>query len=339
MIKIYLNLAAATVAIWLAGCNQGSSGSDAAQVDTDRLPFDAPVFDILVADFNGDGLTDLALTTHTGSFTQLFYQRRPRHFVPGPTVKDVGFHPGDLLRLRSEGLGEPHYLMNAEGENALRVYRSSDTSGLARVTELGAPAPRVATEFSWPGQGRGLAFGPFARNTIFVITDFQPVEGSRGLAYELPLPSSLSRIHQIAAADLDGDGSDEILFVDATNSVLHAVSAPDGDELPAVQTLWRFDEGGRHRIVLPADINQDGRAELLVPEEIAPRERERSPSVTVFSVSVDGRLSPTSLAFNPSDNNDGAGHEIPDRGFNAIDFAVDKTATVFCYSLPKTPPP
>jgi len=323
VLRISQQIAALTVALCLAGCNQGSSDSRVPQVDIERLPFDASVFDILADDFNNDGLADLALTTHTGSFTQLFYQRNPRHFVPGPTVPDVGFHPGDLLRLRPGGLAEPLYLMNAEGENALRIFGASDDLGLKQIAELGAPAPRVATEFSWPDRGRGLAFGPFARNTIFIITDFEPLQGGRGPAYELPLTSSLSRVHQIAAADLDEDGSDEILFVDATQSSLHAVSAPVGGEFPTIETLWRFDEGGRHRLVVPADIDQDGRAELLVPEEVAPSNRERSPRVFIFGLKDQDQAVPHSIPLQRSDDDLRGDHGASTRGFNAIDFGID----------------
>lgn len=313
------------LALHLLGCDPNSPGERAAQAEIERLPFDAAVFDILADDFDNNGLVDLALTTHTGSFTQIFYQREPRNYIAGGRIENVGFHPGDLLRLRSGGPSTPLYLMNSEGENAIRIFRASDNLGLEQVAEVGAPAPRVATEFSWPDRGRGLAFGPFARNTIFVITGFRPLEGARGPAYELPLPSSLSRIHQIAAADLDKDGSDEILFVDATKSSLHAVSAPDEDDLPTIHTLWRFDEGGRHRLVLPADINQDGRLELLVPEEIAPKERDGSPRVTVFDVNTDNRLVPMTLSFDSREDDDNTDPATFARGFNAIDFAVDKT--------------
>lgn len=319
------NLVALGLAALAAACSEDSSDPRPPVPAIERLPFDAAVFDILADDFDNNGLLDLALTTHTGGFSQIFYQTQQRNFAAGPKIKEVGFHPGDLVALRTEEAGDRLYLMNAEGENALRVFRANENPGLEQVAAIGAPAPRIATQFSWPGRGLGLAFGPFARNSIFVITEFDPLKGARGPAYELPLPSSLSRVHHIAASDLDRDGSDEVLFIDATSGSLHKVSAPEADALPTIDTLWRFDDGGRRRLVLPADINQDGWVDLLVPEEVAPRERESAPRVVVFFGGHETSRTPTPIPLLLDDPEGGreAAHVVLGRGFNAMDFAVD----------------
>lgn len=232
-----------------------------------RLPFDGVVFDVLADDFDSDGQLDLAFTSHSQSYTQIFYQRNPRAFEAGPKIEEVGFHPGDLMRIPSED--GPLFLMSAEGSNALRVFEPAADGALALVSELGAPSPRVATVFNWSDGALNLAVGPFGRNTIVLVTEFDPATGKRGVAYQLPLESALSQIHQVAAADLTGDGIDEIVFPEPRTNRIYVIRAPKGDDVPAVETLWTFDGLGWPRNVTLVDFDQDGDIDLLVPDEVA----------------------------------------------------------------------
>ncbi|EGV19384.1 FG-GAP repeat domain-containing protein [Thiocapsa marina] len=278
----------------LVGCDsEPPSPETAAESPAQRLPFNAIVFDALADDIDGNGLLDLAFTSHHSSYTQVFLQTTPRVFVPGPKVEEVGFHPGDLMRLPGD---DPRlYLMNAEGVNALRVFEPGPDGALGLVAQMNAPAPRVAALFRWPDAGLGLAVGPFAQSRLMLIKDFQPATAERGLAYGLPLASQLSQVHQIAAADLDGDGSDEILFPEPRSHSLYVVRAPAGDEEPATEVLWAFEPGGMPRHLTIADVDGNGAPDLLVPDEVATP--SRGAQVHVLLNDGAGQLTPASIPF------------------------------------------
>ena len=254
----------------LAACEseQAAAPERTAPTPEQRLSFGADAFDILADDVDGNGLKDLVFTSHQANYSQVFYQGAPREFEAGPRVEDVGFHPGDLLRV--PGVDRRLYLMNAEGENALRVFAPAEDGSLARISEMGVPAPRTASFFRWPDAGLGLAVAPFGRNAIFLITEFDAAAGSRGPAWELPLESSLSRVHEITAADLDGDGSDEVLFADPWQGVLYSVSAPAEETLPEPEAIWSRAGGESLRVgaLLSADLDADGTPDIAVAEAV-----------------------------------------------------------------------
>ena len=182
-----------------------------------NIPFPEDADYVLADDFDGDGRPDLAFTSHAASYTQVFYQHAPRHFEPGPQVKAVGFHPNALLRL--PGQNRPLYLMNAEGLNQLLVMAPTPSGGLAVVSSRPVAQPKSTTPFRWPGWGLGLAVAPFSRSAVTLLKGFDPLTG---WAEEMVIPLSHTyvQVGDIAAADLDGDGVDELVFAtDLTNDV------------------------------------------------------------------------------------------------------------------------
>ncbi|UHD14529.1 FG-GAP repeat domain-containing protein [Thiocapsa bogorovii] len=311
----------------LAGCDSEPPPQAAAESPAQRLPFNAIAFDVLADDIDGNGLLDLAFTTHHASYTQVFLQTSPRVFAPGPKIEEVGFHPGDLMRLPGE---DPRlYLMNAEGVNALRVFEPGPGGSLGLVAQMNAPAPRVSAFFRWPDAGLGLAVAPFAQSTLLLIKDFKGATAARGLAYGLQLDSQLSQIHQVAAADLDGDGSDEILFPEPRSHRLNVVRAPSGDDVPTIEVLWTFEQGGMPRHIVVADADGNGTPDLLVPDEVATPSRRAQ--VNVLLNDGTGQLTPVSIPF-PSTGENAKGV----KGIRSIAFGQDEDGAGYLLAAAET---
>lgn len=75
---------------------------------------------VLVDDITGDGRLDLAFISHSNNSVQVYNQVAPRRFEALDQQAVTGFHPNDAIALP----GSPkRYLINAEGENTLRVVK------------------------------------------------------------------------------------------------------------------------------------------------------------------------------------------------------------------------
>lgn len=281
-----------------------------------HVPFEAPAHHILIDDVDGDGRQDLAFTSHHASYTQVFYQRSPRIFTPGPHVDKVGFHPGELLRLPTPE--RRLYLMNAEGDNRLRVFDSSAGSGFDVIAEVETPAPRTSSVFNWPDWGMGIATGPFATSAIYLIKTFDPLTGKHGGGVVLPFRPSVTQANSIAVADLDGDGSDELLFAHTISNVVSVIYAPKFGVAPVIDSLWSFNPGGRADAVVPADIDQDGDPDLLVPDATDKRPLDRT-DINVLVNDGQGHFQLTEIPFPCRPRTKGG---MP--GIHAFDFAKDR---------------
>ncbi len=221
---------------------------------------------VMVEDFNSDGRLDLGFTSHGGNHSRLFLQLGSRQWHAGPEITEVGFHPGELIGLSGED-GNRTFLMLAEGENKLRVMTPTAEGGLTTSAEIEAIFPRAGTQFRWPGWGIGLAFAPFNKAMIVLAEGFQPDEAAVNGAHFLSFRPAFARTQHVAAADLGGDGIDEILFMNPATSKLMVIRYPCGDARPTIEELWAFDQAGPARFVIPADIDQDGDMDILVPGE------------------------------------------------------------------------
>jgi hypothetical protein len=283
-----------------------------------NIPFTGTATDVLADDFDADGRPDLAFTAHAENYTQVFYQRTPRHFVPGPRVDAVGFHPGDLLRLPVQN--RSLFLMSAEGNNNLLVMEPTPKGSLAVVASRALSQPVSVTAFHWPGWGLGLAVAPKSMSSVVLLKGFDPLTGQDEAAMELPLPHNYIQVGRIAAADFNGDGIDELVFATSQNSEVWIIRFPKGaGESPRIEPLWRNPHGGRARHVLPADINGDGYTDLLVPDETG----QSGSGVAAISVLLNDQHGQLHFAYAfpfPSRSEKKVG--IP--GIRGLDFGRDK---------------
>jgi hypothetical protein len=260
----------------LGGCDSGDGsgvsapgqGSIEADTSIQLLPFAGEAFDVLVDDVDDDGRLDVILTSHTKSFTQVFRQTAPRRFAPGPRVVDVGYHPGRLIRL--PGDGPPRYLMHAEGKSRIEVMAPTDDGGLAVQSGMHVASPRSGIAYFWPGWGLTLAASPFQRPSIFLLRGFDPDTGGAAAGVEVALANTYVDAEGLVAADVDGDGVEEVLFATSMTNDIWMIRHPDEASEAQVERLWRWAEGGRPRLVLPVDIDADEDIDLFVPDSTTP---------------------------------------------------------------------
>ncbi|MBK5967069.1 hypothetical protein CCR95_24120 [Thiocystis minor] len=299
----------------------GSAVQTSAASGIHALPFDAPALGLLIDDVDGDGRQDLALTSHHASYAQVFYQREPRLFTPGPTVDAVGFHPGDLLRLPTAD--RRFYLMNAEGANRLRVFEPTADGGFKTVSELFVPAPRTSSVFRWPDWGLGLAIGPFATSAIYLAKNFDPLTGQHAGGAELKFTPGVAHAHSIAVADIDGDGIDELFFANNIANVISMIRAPASGAAPVIEMLWRFQPGGRADAVVPFDLDQDGDLDLLIPDATDKRALDRT-DINVLVNNGQGEFQLIQIPFPSRTRSEGG-----ITGINAFDAGKDRDGMTY----------
>lgn len=266
-----LPLLAVTLLLSLSGCDRPASEAEVGILPEgilQKIPFDAVPFDVLADDIDGNGLIDLTWVSRTSSTMQVFYQRESRIFEPGPHIDAVGYHPGTLIRLTDQPDGQRLYMMSSEGLNRLTFFSPDSAGRLETISSLEAPVPRYATEFRWPGQGRGLAIAPFATGTLVLMKSVDPLAATTAESYQIPLAQQLSRISAIMAADLDGDEVDEILFIDTTDNVIFKIRSPVPGGVPRIEPVWQpeVETAFLWRMSL-VDLDESGSPDLLVPAD------------------------------------------------------------------------
>lgn len=263
-------LSTLAAALLLVACQPGSAPHpDTAGLPVQNLDFRGATSDLLVTDLDRDGSLDLLVTSHSVGVAQPFYQRSARRFEAGARVEAVGFHPGHFSELSSAD--GPRYLLFAEGSSALKVFEAEAGAGLVEVAAVRTLSPRAGTTFAWPEWGLGVAFARFGAPVIGLIRGFDSVTAEFEQAIPLVFkPGYASALH-IATADLNGDGVDELLFVNGHRNQVMVIRYPADGQPPAIELLWELDQPGHPRLVVPADVNGDGAIDLVVPDETEPR--------------------------------------------------------------------
>ena len=257
---------ALTVTLWVVGIATAEEApTSPAPTLSVNVPSDvrsllptAEAIHVLVDDITGDGRLDLLFTSHSNNEIQIYQQTAPRHFEAREPQTVTGFHPNDTIVLP----GTPkRYLINAEGENQLRVVKVQPDAHLEIVSERKQSAPRASTSFSWPGWDLSLAVVPFSGNTLTLLRDFKPETGEVKAAYSLTTGKEPKHVR---LADLNGDGIDELVLASRLSNDIWVIDYPGPDKEPVPRRLWSF-ERGWPRHVLPFDIDRNGTIDLLVP--------------------------------------------------------------------------
>lgn len=217
----------------------------------------------LVDDLTGDGRADLAFTSHGGNMIQVFRQVGPRRFEATGGEQDIaGFHPNDTIALP----GAPkRYLINAEGKSLLRVVVAQPDGRLTLVSDYRHPSPLGSASFAWPGWGRlSLAVVPYSGTKLTLLRDFDPEKGEAKAVVTIQTDRDPKLVR---LADLNGDGVLELVFPTFYSNKIWAVEYAGSDQAPRLRELASFKDGWP-RSVLPLDVNQDGKMDLLVPMSV-----------------------------------------------------------------------
>jgi len=281
------------------------------------LPFEGAASDVLVDDADRDGNLDLAFTTHAGNQTQIFYQREPRRFEAGPTVRAVGYHPGNLTAIPGED--PPLYLMSAEGESGLLTLSPEPSGGLAVVAKASLPHPRFTRPFSWPNWGLGIVAARYSPPAVILLKDYDPRAPKAKQLIGLPLRGIQLPVESFALGDLDGDGVDEIVFATPETGKVWTIRYPGRDGTPTIGSLWESPPLGAARHVATADLDRDGRTDLIVPDDTRKSLERESAAINLLLNRGEQGFELMELAFPPRPAVSGDLH-----GVRTLDSAVDR---------------
>lgn len=200
------------------------------------------VWDIEVADFNGDGRDDAAVSNHGADTVSIFLD--PLHGEPFTFA--TGDAPAGLLAHDFDADGDPDLavmeIANSEGTTeaaALSIYRNDRNNSFTRIDRLLPGAPVAATDFTGDG-AVDLLVASLETSSI--------LEGNGDGTFDGPeiLPSFVSYPVVQRAADLDGDGVDELLLTSfRSNDVVYVGRFGKGTETlpPAGAQVYAVDAG------------------------------------------------------------------------------------------------
>lgn len=230
-----------------------------ARVDGGSLPQD-----IDVADLDGDGKPDLALTTQTYVMVHRNISPRSDTIVFGPTMYfDAGFSPGSISLGDLDGDGMPEMVVTNGGNDNFSVYRNTSVAGAisfaGRVSYALGNIPYNVSIGDLDGDGRpDLALTTRNSNSITLFRN-NGSAGNLSFTDSVIYPGRYGYDHRhVAIADMNGDSRPDLVVTessDAANAVVLLNKIPgDGKPDVLVQALTPTDICPGDSVELQADV-------------------------------------------------------------------------------------
>jgi hypothetical protein len=238
---------------------------------------------VAVADFNGDGRPDLAVTDQYSDQLYALLNTTP-HGASTPSFgEQVGFlagrAPASLAVGDFNGDGKPDLVVATNGH-----YGGTTVTVLLNTTAPGANDPSFSAQsFATGNTPVGVAVGDFngdgkpdlavtniRDNTVSVLLNQTPPGASvLTFAAAQPFATGTSPVG-VAVGDFNGDGKPDLAVTNAgddTVSVLLNTTEP-GAETPSFAAAQPFATGRGAVAVVVADFNDDGRPDLAVTNDL-----------------------------------------------------------------------
>ena len=243
----------------------------------------AELTSVSVADVNGDGRPDLVVldyvpskisvllnTTAPGSTTASFPPRRP---------SETGFHPSSLTVADLNGDGRPDFLVTYSS-----YYAYTHTHYDYLCVSINTTAPGSTTVSFTPQQTFAPGISPTSTAVADINGDGLPdvIVANSGASYasvflNTTAPGSTTASFaaeqtissgfavSVVAADLNGDGRPDLVFAgQGTGEAYAAVNTTiPGSTTVSFAPVQAFSIGGQPHLVIAADLNGDGRPDLI----------------------------------------------------------------------------
>lgn len=240
---------------------------------------------LAAADFNNDGLLDLAATTPSGS--QVYFNSGNRSLsVPGTSL---GTNSGGAAVIVLDWNGDGNVdIAVADAQTAdVRIYINDGSGGFAQTYGLDVPLAGTvvaagAADFDRDGDS-DIAVTGTSRSLLLTNTG-----GSNFTVQSLPAAAGID----VAIADLNNDDFPDIIIVTATDRAVRLLRNSGNGRVFSTQSIQR----GSVARVTAADVNGDGNVDLLLAVDGAGME---IPESLVLTQTSDGNF-PTTASLGAS---------------------------------------
>ncbi len=224
---------------------------------------------IQTADFNNDGLLDIAVVSHGDSCIKIFWGKGGRDFQPGPVLgKDMtGFHPDFISATDWDRDGFADLILAAEGTSSVIYFRNMEGKGFKKAGAISVRyPPKGIAVADLDGDGNmDIVLGPYSSGNIVVLW------GRRQPLFEFDTTEIEAGDYasSVCVADWNLDGRPDILWTE-TEMYNVKVAINRGGRKFRTNTLFHRSKEMVElpRSVITADMNGDGCVDALSPLEI-----------------------------------------------------------------------
>ena len=220
---------------------------------------------IAIADFNGDGVQDLAVSNFTDSTVTVLLGNGSGGFtVATNSPFPVGTSPASVTVGDFNGDGIADLATANFGSNNVTVLLGNGTGGFGAPTAFGAGAGTFAvTVGDFNGDGKSdLAAANYTDNTVTVLLG----DGTGGFTASATSPFAVgSEPYSLAVGDLDGDGNQDLAIANSSDSTVTVLlgNGAGGFTAAVAPVGGAYTVGANPGSVVVADLNGDGLLDLV----------------------------------------------------------------------------
>ena len=231
---------------------------------------------VTAADINGDGIPDLVVANRTdNTISVLLNTTTPGSFSPTlapsatfPTGSSPGQSLNSVAAIDVNGDGKPDLIV--ADFKTVSVLINTSTTFTASFTSPqnfaagSGPSSVVVADINGDGNPDLLAVNNYA-NTVSALINIDTPVARLDFAVQQTFPTGMGPA-SVAAADINGDGKPDLLVANTTDGTVSVLlnTTPSGTPVASFAAQQSFATGAGPTAVIAADINGDGKPDLIV---------------------------------------------------------------------------